>query len=281
MSTSRCLCGAVRWTATGPLQFMSHCHCSRCRKAHGTAFATYVTTPVDGFSLTGAEHVKRYESAPGFFRPFCTTCGSVTPGDAWEGLVGLPVGNMEEDPGERPVAHIFVASKAPWYDIPDSLLQFEAYPPVVDLPSQPDLALPDPPGGSPRGSCLCGSVAWIVEEKPFIARFCHCSRCRRARGAAHACNMVTRLEGVRFTRGADTVATYKVPEAKFFSQSFCRGCGSPVPRLDEGRKIAIVPMGGLDDDPGIRPSEHIWTESKAPWFEIADELPKHPGPPPG
>jgi len=113
-----------------------------------------------------------------------------------------------------------------------------------------------------------------------MARYCHCSRCRQARGAAHAANMLTRVEGVRFTRGADLVASYKVPEAKFYTQAFCRGCGSPVARLDHGRHIAIIPMGSLDDDPGVRPSEHIWAESKAPWFEIADTLPQHPGPPP-
>ena len=280
MTTSRCLCGAVRWTAEGPLQFMSHCHCSRCRKAHGTPFATYIAAPADGFSLTGAEHVRRYESSPGFFRPFCTICGSVTPGAAWEGLVFLPVGNMDDDPGERAAGHIFVGSKAPWYDIPDALPQFETYPPGTDAPVQPDRPPPDPPGELTRGSCLCGSVAYVLEEKAFMARYCHCSRCRKARGAAHASNMLTRVEDVRFTRGADLVASYKVPEAKFYTQSFCTRCGSPMPRLDTGRHIAIIPMGSLDDDPLIRPTEHIWAESKAPWFEIADSLPQHPGAPP-
>jgi hypothetical protein len=92
--------------------------------------------------------------------------------------------------------------------------------------------------------------------------------------------MLTHIDGIRFTRGADRVVTYKLPEAKFFSQAFCRDCGSPMPRLDRERNIAIVPMGTLDDDPGVRPSEHIWTESKAPWFEIADRLTQRPGPPP-
>ena len=280
MTKSRCLCGAVRWTAEGPFQFMSHCHCSRCRKAHGTPFATYVAAPSDAFALTGAVRIARYESSPGLFRPFCTGCGSVTPGDPWQGLVFLPAGCMEDDPGERPSGHIFVGSKAPWYQIPDVLPQFETYPPGTDVPAQPDRTPPDPPGKFMRGSCLCGSVAYVVEEPPFMARYCHCSRCRYARGAAHASNMLTRVEGVRFTRGADLVASYKPPEANFYTQAFCRGCGSPMPRLDAGRHIAIIPMGSLDDDPGIQPSEHIWVGSKAPWFDIADELKQHPGPPP-
>jgi len=130
MTHSRCLCGAVTWKTDGPFQFMSHCHCSRCRKAHGTPFATYVAAPAGGFRSSGRERVGRWESSPGFFRYFCTRCGSVVPGDPWQGLVFLPAGCMEEDPGERPGAHIFVASRAPWFEIRDALPRFEAYPPT-------------------------------------------------------------------------------------------------------------------------------------------------------
>ena len=120
MTHSRCLCGAVSWDADGPFQFMSHCHCSRCRKAHGTPFATYVAAPADGVRLRGREHVARWESSPGFFRYFCTGCGSVVPGDAWEGLVFLPAGCIDEDPGVRPEAHIFAGSRAHWYGAKES-----------------------------------------------------------------------------------------------------------------------------------------------------------------
>ena len=128
MAHSRCLCGQVSWDSEGPFQFMSHCHCSRCRKAHGTPFATYVAAPSDGFALSGGEHVARYESSPGFFRPFCTGCGSVAPGDPWQGLVFLPAGCMDDDTGERPVGHIFVGSRAPWFEIRDALPQFDDVP---------------------------------------------------------------------------------------------------------------------------------------------------------
>jgi len=275
MTHSSCLCRAVRWDADGPLQMMSHCHCSRCRKAHGSAFATYVGAPADAVRLTGREHVGRWESSPGFFRYFCTRCGSVVPGDPWEGLVFLPAGCMDEDPGERPAAHIFVGSRAPWFEIHDDLPRFDAYPPGVDVPAQPDLAPPEPAATAPRGSCLCGGVTYLVEGSPILARHCHCSRCRKARGAAHATNLVTAADGVRFTRGTDLVVTYKVPEARFFSQAFCRSCGAPVPRIDRDRNLAIVPMGGLDDEPPLRPSQHIFVASKAPWYEIADALPQH------
>jgi hypothetical protein len=281
MHRASCLCGDVTWQFDAPVEWMSHCHCSRCRKSHGTPFATYVIGAASSFRLDGGEHVQRFASSPGYERPFCGRCGSVVAAANAEGQVFAPAGNFLDDPGGRPVAHIFVASKAPWYEIHDSLPQFDAFPQGVDAPSVADRPPLDPPG-RPRGSCLCGAVTFVVDGEPLMARACHCGRCRRGRSAAHAANLLTRADGVRFTRGAEHLETYKVPEARFFSQTFCRLCGSLMPRIDRSRDLAIVPLGALDDDPGMRPQEHIFVDSRAPWFEIpADGLPRRPeGPPP-
>lgn len=272
MIQASCLCGEVAWETDAPLEFMSHCHCSRCRKAHGVAFATYAGVPAAGLRLRG--RVVRWESSPGFFRSFCGGCGSVVPGDPVDGRVFLPAGNFEEDPGIRPLAHIFVASKAPWYTISDGLPRFDAYPPGFDAPVLADRPPLDPPG-APRGSCLCGAVAYVVEAPPLRCHNCHCGRCRKARSAAHASNLFTPAAGVRFTRGEDLLVTYKLPAARHFAQVFCRTCGAAMPRIDRTRGGAIVPMGSLDDDPGIRPQAHIFVGSKAPWYDITDDLPQY------
>jgi hypothetical protein len=274
MSGASCLCGAVAWELDGPFEFMSHCHCSRCRKTHGVAFATYVAGPADGFRLRGAEHVTRWESSPGAWRNFCARCGSVVPWDPWNGLMIVPAGNFHDDPGVRPAAHIFVASKAPWYEIHDDLPQYAEYPPGVDAAVIADRAPLDAPG-APRGSCLCGGVAYVLEGQPTLCWNCHCGRCRRARSAAHASNLFTAVDGVRFTRGEELLASYKLPDAERFTQVFCQTCGSSLPRLDRTLGMAVVPMGTLDDDPGIRPGGHIFTASKAPWYTIADALPQY------
>src|SRR5262250_2305535 len=124
MVPATCLCSAVTWQIDGPLEWMSHCHCSRCRKTHGAAFATYVAGSANGFQLRGAEHVVRWESSPGFLRNFCGRCGSVVPGEPIDGRIFLPAGSFDADPEVRPLAHIFVAAKAPWFEIEDSLPQF-------------------------------------------------------------------------------------------------------------------------------------------------------------
>jgi hypothetical protein len=224
--------------------------------------------------MRGQDNIVRWESVPGFFRAFCGRCGSVVPGGPLEERVFVPAGNFLDDPGVRPVAHIFVASKAPWFEIRDALPRFDAYPPQFDAPVLPDRAPLDPPG-APRGSCLCGAVTYVVEGAPLRAWNCHCGRCRRARSAAYASNLFTASDGVRFTRGEDLLASYKVPDAERFTHVFCRQCGSSMPRVDLRMPLAFVPMGSLDDDPGMRPQGHIFTESMAPWYTIADDLPQH------
>jgi hypothetical protein len=273
-----CLCGQVSWEAEGALSQTSHCHCSRCRKAHGAAYATYAATPARDFLLHGP--VARFESSPGFFRCFCPRCGSVAPGDAAGDERFVPLGGLDGKPGARVLAHIFVASKAPWFTLNDQLPRFDAYPPGIAAPVVPERALPAA-AGAIRGSCLCGGVAFELSGPPQVARYCHCTRCRKARAAAHAANLFVPESGIRFTRGASQLVSYKIPEALRFTQSFCGVCGGKLPRVDPARKLAVVPMGALDDDPGIRPSEHIFVGSKAAWDEIHDGLPQHAEYPPG
>lgn len=131
-----------------------------------------------------------------------------------------------------------------------------------------------------RGSCLCGGVAFEMTGEPRAATHCHCSRCRKVRGTSHATNLVTDLGGVRFVRGEELLTKYKHEDARFFGHTFCRVCGSSMPRVDEGRGIIIVPMGAFDEDPGIRPARHIWVDARAAWDVVDDALEKFPGAPP-
>jgi len=77
-----------------------------------------------------------YESSPREFRGFCSTCGSniFTKFAARPDELGLALGILDDDPGNRPTCHVFVGSKAPWYEIADSLPQHEAFPPSYAPP---------------------------------------------------------------------------------------------------------------------------------------------------
>ena len=197
----------------------------------------------------------------------------------------IPLGLLDGEPKVGPLQHMFVGSKAAWYEIRDAAPQFDAYPPgmgeAIPFPRKTE-----PTSEAVRGGCLCGSVAYEIPRPVGGAIvLCHCTRCRRARAAAHNANLFVELERFRWLRGADKVESFKLPDAERFTQAFCRECGGKVPAV---RLRAVIPAGTLDDDPGIRPALHIFVASKAPWFEIADDLPRYdeyapgmvPSPPP-
>jgi len=271
-----CLCGAVRYEVDGPFQSMLSCHCSMCRKHHGAAFATFVSAPLTGFRwLSGQDQVQQYPSSPSGSRGFCRKCGSVAPMSIEAmGLVLCPAANLLGDIGIRPQAHIFVGSKAPWYEITDSLPQHAEFPPEFGMRG---LSRPVPTPGSEliQGSCLCGDVAIEITGQPERMPYCHCSRCRLSRSAAHAANVFMKADQLRWVRGEERVRTYKVPDSRFFTAAFCDRCGSGAPRVVPQFNMAMVPAGMLDTDPGIRVMGHIYVGSKAPWYEITDRVPQY------
>ncbi|MCP5277577.1 MAG: GFA family protein [Thiobacillus sp.] len=127
-----CLCGRVRFRITGPIRNIVHCHCSRCRKAQGSAFATNGFVATVHFQIMAGEgELTGYESSPGQSKYFCRHCGSpiMSRNTARPNQVRIRLGTIESDIGERPMAHIFVTSKANWDDIRGDLPQYEAYEP--------------------------------------------------------------------------------------------------------------------------------------------------------
>jgi hypothetical protein len=126
-----CLCGSVRYEIKAALGDAEHCHCAMCRKAHGAAFSTNTVVPAAAFAITsGANLVSEYQSSPNRRKCFCSICGSqlfIRRLDKPE-LIVVTLGTVDGDPLTRPVRHVFVESKAPWYDIADALPRFKIYP---------------------------------------------------------------------------------------------------------------------------------------------------------
>jgi hypothetical protein len=133
-----CLCGGVKFAISGPVSHLLNCHCSKCRKQHGAAFRSRARVRVEDFRwLQGEELVSYYESSPGFHRGFCSRCGSPivnrpAPNYARAAIrgtdLGVPLGILDGDPGVRPERHIFVGSKAPWFEITDDLPRHDELP---------------------------------------------------------------------------------------------------------------------------------------------------------
>jgi hypothetical protein len=276
MNRGSCLCGALRFEA-GPIDSMEHCHCSMCRRHHGSMFATFATASTRTFTwMAGEDEITNYHSSERGRRPFCSTCGSVAPVvlPNRPDIVFVPAGNLEEDPGIRPSFHMFAASVPAWFPITDALPRYDTFPPefsgdtVVEDPARPGKP------GAVQGHCLCGAIAFELSGKPERLHNCHCTRCQRARGAAHATNAFFQRGQLTWLSGEGDVVSYKLPEAKRFGQAFCRQCGSTMPRVVASTGYVVVPCGGLDVAPGIPVHSHIFVGNKAPWYEITDNIPQ-------
>ena len=81
------------------------------------------------------------------------------------------------------------------------------------------------------GSCLCGSVTYEISGESMHFYHCHCRRCRKATGTGHASNIIMRPDAVAWTTGEHLLSYYKVPDAKRFATTFCKTCGSLMPRI--------------------------------------------------
>ena len=279
-----CLCGEVAFELAGPVTQMAHCHCTMCRKFHGAAFATFgVVAPTDFRWVRGAGQVVHHQSSARGWRHFCPRCGAAAPAMPPGGPFALvPMGNLAEDPGQRPALHFFTASKAPWHRIADDLPCHPEWPPEFGADAvsvaRPPRSAPTP--GATGGSCLCGAVTFEFDGAPARMVNCHCSRCRRAMSAAYATMMMVPLQAFRWLAGESEVGNYEMPEAKVKGTAFCRSCGSQVARRRDQATMQI-PAGCLDDDPPGRPTANIFVGSKAPWAVVDERLPSYPeGPPP-
>lgn len=131
MHKGSCLCGAVEYEITGSLGPVVYCHCSRCRKANGSAFAA--VSPVAGESfriVKGQESLRSYHTDGGIDRVFCGTCGSPIVGkrDSAPEIVRVRIGTLDTPIDAKVSAHIFVGSKAEWDEILDGSTQYDERP---------------------------------------------------------------------------------------------------------------------------------------------------------
>ena len=123
------------------------------------------------------------------------------------------------------------------------------------------------------GSCFCGQVRYAISGHMGLFQYCHCSRCRKFTGSAHAANLMVAPDQFEWLAGEDLVGRYIPEHTRHFTTSFCQRCGSSLPWLSKSGKAYLVPCGTLDDDPGIRPSHSIYWGSRAPWYTHVSELP--------
>jgi hypothetical protein len=117
-----CLCGRVRFEVAEPFARVTYCHCASCKKLSGGAGT------VNGRARTGAirvlageELLRTFQPSEGTAKTFCSACGSNLFGGGWPESEhsSVRLSALDSPFDERPGAHIFVRSVAPWETLPD------------------------------------------------------------------------------------------------------------------------------------------------------------------
>lgn len=127
-----------------------------------------------------------------------------------------------------------------------------------------------------HGSCLCGAVRFHLKAEMSRFYICHCSRCQKSTGSAHASNLFFKNGMLTWEQGEEICADYTFPGTQF-SKRFCTRCASPLPHvIDDKNNIIQVPAGSLDGDQVFEPTAHIYTDSKKCWEDKLLETKRFP-----
>ena len=119
-----CLCGQVRWRATGQPANVRVCHCRNCQRATGGPFFARAVFPAEVITRTGA--TTRWPTSPRIDRLSCATCGTPVfsePKDA-PARLGVALATLDDPGALAPEIHIWVDRKLAWVRIDDGLPQY-------------------------------------------------------------------------------------------------------------------------------------------------------------
>lgn len=124
----RCSCGAVAYSLRVPTEFVSHCHCASCRRAHAAPLVTWTSVPNDALRIEGDDQLTRYESSPGVVRSFCRTCGTpmIFVAADTPDRVYVPLATLIQAPDQLPDSHVSWEEHVAWIDGMHDLPRFRA-----------------------------------------------------------------------------------------------------------------------------------------------------------
>jgi hypothetical protein len=110
-----CLCGAVRYQASGDVRAQTLCHCRSCRLAGGGPSLAWVSFASDRFRFTGASPAA-FASSPGVTRTFCGRCGTAL---TWQkasetGSIDITTATLDDPDAFPPTKEIWIEHRLAW-----------------------------------------------------------------------------------------------------------------------------------------------------------------------
>jgi hypothetical protein len=128
--TGGCLCGRVRFEASGRPARTVVCHCTFCQRCTGSAFALWPTYPQADVKISGtlAVYEQRSDESGRWIRiHFCPRCGTSV-ASTWEadpGEIALPGGTFDDTGWIAVDRHVWTRSKQHWFALPPGAVSFE------------------------------------------------------------------------------------------------------------------------------------------------------------
>ena len=124
----QCLCGSIQYEVDEINEEMAHCHCTMCRKFHGSAFSTFAEARVEDFHwLQGSELLTTYLASNGIKRQFCKKCGSsliFISSKSTGKFIEFSLGTLDTEIDQEPDAHIYMKYCVKWYKVNDNLPRY-------------------------------------------------------------------------------------------------------------------------------------------------------------
>lgn len=123
------------------------------------------------------------------------------------------------------------------------------------------------------GGCLCGEIRYAAEVFLTHAYYCHCTQCQKSSGTPSGICIPVKVGTLNFINA----------EPKYYVSSevgkrgFCANCSSNIvwrPNDPANESWTSIAVCSLDNPATARPKFHIFVDTKLPWYEVADQLPR-------
>lgn len=122
------------------------------------------------------------------------------------------------------------------------------------------------------GRCQCGAVHYEIRSEPFSVWACHCTDCQKQSGSAYALSMLVKRDSIAVTKGEPASWQRTADSGRGMECFYCRDCGSRLWHNGSATTAtSVIKPGTLDDTSWLYPVGHLWTQSKQPWVQIADD----------
>jgi hypothetical protein len=128
-----------------------------------------------------------------------------------------------------------------------------------------------------NGSCACGRIRYEIRgELLGPITYCHCWQCRKHSGSSFGTTAAIKTDEFHIVAGKELMSSWE--SSPGVHRCFAGCCGSPIyKRYDAAPDMLGFRLGTLDSDPGRTGDVHIMVDSKVPWYEISDNLPRESG----